>query len=230
MTDQVWCPPSWPPDEWAVVTMLFEEAFKTPPGQEWTNRKAKAYGTMLDAYQPAAVVAAVKRLAAAGQTFLPSVGDIIGAIRADLSAPSWTEAFEMIFGPRGALSVRLPRGSRPADEAERDRVLNQAIIERAAAQHEMVGAFVATQGPRRLRMLPIHDPDWGEKTRRDLGVEWDEFVDKADARRREGLPLLTPALAARRELGPARMDANRLLEAAGFPGTDAASTEQESRR
>jgi len=200
------CPPSWPAEAWALFEGMMEEVWVR--GEHWTTRKAKYYAPFLDGHEPDAVVAALQSLADGGQTFLPAVGEIIGAIHHDHAAPSWAEAFELIYGRDGCL-----RGPRRAtvELAGGEQARDDAIVARAEDKHPVLGAFVAAQTPKRLRMLRIDHEEYGELERRRLGEEWAEFADRADRRRREGLPLLTPALAQRTQLGPRRMNPAALL-------------------
>jgi hypothetical protein len=139
----------WTPDELEAFFFLVENAW---PG-EMTAENRAAWGTLLDPYQPADVVAALRRLLAEGRRFRPSVSEVIGAIRRDDTTPTFAEAYQLIFGRGGALS-RSP-----------------------VSVHPLVESFVARQGADRLRRLPIYDPEWGEKVRRDLEREWAQHVE-----------------------------------------------------
>lgn len=202
MSVGVFYPPSWPADEWDVFTLLVEEAWKG----EWTNRKAKAYGLLLDSYEPAAVIDALRSLAGKGGPFMPTVPEIIGAIVEDVTVPTWTEAFELL-GRATHAACRRGRGS--------DEQIQAAIVERLSSQHPYLAAFAGQVGAKRLRYAPFDDPDEGKWERKRLREEWDQFVERADGRRREGRPIELDAPARRRELtsGPRRLDSAALIGA-----------------
>jgi hypothetical protein len=84
--------------------------------------------------------------------------------------------------------VLLRRAMKAADAAQR------------LAERPIVASFVERQGWDRLRNLPLDDPDWGEKHRKDLEGAWDRHVEAFDGREvvalasggREGLRQLDP--------------------------------------
>lgn len=117
-------------------------------------------------------------------TFVPSAGELRHAARRDPSQPTFAEAFQLIFGPRGALRASVSRGGTQIydRESDRQRAEHEAIVDRAAQFHPLIGAFIVRQGIRRLRMLPVDDPDWGEKHRRDLQAAWERHVEAFDGR------------------------------------------------
>lgn len=180
--------------EWELIEGVLEECW---PG-EWTERTGPAYRLMLEGYDPAALVAALRALAARGQRFRPSAGDIIGALERDSGVPSWTEVFREVWGPRGVTSA--------ADEA--------AALRRAESVHPLVEGYVRLRGWDRLRRLAVDHEVWGEKIRREEEAEWSRFVERAlerDAaeygrlgpgRERAGLRRVDPlaAIGERREL------------------------------
>lgn len=199
-------PPGWSFDEWKHVLVLLRTWFVSRP-EDWTSDMLTGYAVGFADFAPGQVGTALRRLRdAPGKTFLPRVSEIADAVHTDRDDPSFAEAYELLFGQGGAVRARPTAGQRFADSSDRDRATDVAILQRAVAQHELLGAFVAAVTPRRLRLLPVDDPDYGELERRRLNEEWNDFVERADARRREGLPLLTASLAARRELGPGKPD------------------------
>jgi hypothetical protein len=206
-------PPAWDEGEWDGFLLLLREWWRARP-EDWTDRRVAALAIGLADFTAEQASGALRRLRDAGQKFPPNVGEIANAIHTNRDDPSFTEAYELLFGKGGAVRARPQPGQRFADSADRDRATDLAILQRAIAQHELVGAFVAAVTPKRLRLLPVDDPDYGELERRRLNEEWNDFVERADARRREGMPLLTAPLAERRELGPAKPN---YLAAIGAP-------------
>lgn len=200
-------PPGWRPEDWENVLLLLREWFVSKP-EDWTTNRLTGYALGLADFTAAQVGAALRRLRdAPGRTFLPRVSEIADAIHTDRSDPSFGEAFELLFGKGGCVHARPAAGVRYDGQTERDKATDLAILEKAIDQHELVGAFVAAVTPRRLRLIPIDDPEYGDLRREELRREWADFVERADARRREGMPLLTSALVAqRREIGPSKPD------------------------
>lgn len=202
------CPPSWGQTQWDSFTMLLREWWPEPT-ERWTERRVIGLALGVADFSAEQAGAALRRLRDAGQKFPPRVPEIANAIHVDRSAPSWTEAHALLFDrPDGVVHARIPVGARPVGEDERWELKSEAMLQRAAEHHEMIAAFVAAFGPRRLAYLPINDPEYGALELERLRVQWEEFVQRADARRREGMPLLTAPLHARREIagGPRRLD------------------------
>jgi hypothetical protein len=106
---------------------------------------------------PEAAVAALRRWP---DKWPPAAGELVCGALVDPAAPTFDEML---------LLVR-----RAAKTAEPEKYL--------AAQHPLVGSFVARQGWDRLRTLPVDCPDWGEKTRRELREAWDRHVETGERR------------------------------------------------
>lgn len=209
-------PPGWEVADWERVLLLLREWFVSKP-EDWTADRLTGYALGLADFTAEQVGEALRRLRdAPGKTFLPRVSEIADAIRTECSDPSWSEAYSLMFDkPGGVIHARAPRRVHPD---ERLAAIDTAVLERAEQLPDLVGAFVGAIGPRRLRLWPVDDLQYGRLEIQRLHEEWDEFVERADARRREGRPLLTAPLAARRELGPRRPDYIAALGAAPTPG------------
>ena len=168
---------SWDDETWTMFCALMRRGW---PG-EFTGADATAYRVLLDGTDPPQVVEALRRLLLRGQRFRPSAAELLGELRADPSRPTFAEAYRLIFGKGGVLRAR-PATTRWASERERLARFDDAARARAAGMHPLVAAFVDRQGLDRLRSLPLEDPDWGEKHRRDLEQQWDTHVEAFDGR------------------------------------------------
>ena len=190
---------SWSPDQWDVFAGLLDRGW---PG-ELEPAGENAYRVLLDDCEPEALVAALKRLLHRGQRFRPSAAELLAEARRDPSAPTFDEAYVLIFGPRGVLAARPSRAA--LQEARDPRAAhNEAALERAQELHPLVYSFVARQGAERLRLLPLADPQYGELRRKELREAWDAHVEAAEGREvaalasgagREGLRRLDPLVA-----------------------------------
>jgi hypothetical protein len=188
----------WDDQTWAMFCALMHRGW---PGA-FTEEDALAYRVLLDGVDPAEAVGALRRLLHRGARFRPSAAELLGELHADPTRPTFAEAYQLIFGPRGVLRARIV-GGRWDNEADRRAAHRQAIEERAAGVHPLVGAFVMRQGIDRLRTLPLEDPQWGEKHRRDLERAWEQHVEAFDGREvaalaagsRDGLRQLDPLAA-----------------------------------
>lgn len=146
---------TWTEDKWAALFDLLDNGW---PG-ELTEDAAAAYRTLLDGLEPETVVTGLRRLLVQGQRFRPSAAELIGASRKDPSRPTFDEAYRLMFGPGGA-AMRDPRDG----------------------IHPLVVSFVQRQGAERLRTLPLEDPEWGEKHRRDLEQAWNRHTEAMEGR------------------------------------------------
>ena len=152
---------TWTPEQWDVFCGLVEEGW---PG-EFDDDAARSWRVLLDGTSPLAAIEALRRLLYSGRKFYPrpAVSDLLAEIRKDASQPTFDEALLLI---RRALMATYTDGE---------------ASERLSPQ-PLVAAFASRQGVARLRTLPIDDPDWGEKTRRELREAWDRHVDAFDGR------------------------------------------------
>jgi hypothetical protein len=188
----------WSTSTWAAFCALIDEAW---PGSFDQHAEA-SYRTALDAYDPALVVRALQVLITSGQKFRPSVPELVAAIRSDPTRPTFEEALTLIFSPGGVLHARPDRRALAmyASERERFAICNQAMLDRAAQFHPLIGSFVARYGLERLRMLPVDDPQWGNKHRADLERAWERHVAATDGR--EALALASGRKGELRALDP----------------------------
>jgi hypothetical protein len=171
-------------DPWDAIGYLLENGW---PG-EFDDGAQAAYRTLLDGYQPEQIVAALRSLVRRGGRFRPSVSEIAAELNADPGRPTWSEAYRLLFGQRGFLTVRP----------------EEAALRRANDRHPLLAAFIRQEGYERLTMLPVHDPDWGEKTRRDLERAWERLEERADHRAAAGMAI--DAVGRRQQIGPHRPD------------------------
>lgn len=156
-------------EQWDAIGLLLENGW---PG-EFTDEAQATYRTLLEDYDPSAILAALKLLVRKGGTFRPSVSEIAAALNADPGRPTWSEAYRLLFGQRGFLTVRPEKS---------------ALIQ-AGDRHPLLAAFIVQEDYERLRMLPVHDPDRGEMVRRQLERSWERMEQRADDRQAAGLPL-----------------------------------------
>lgn len=150
---------TWSDDQWAVFCACIAEWW---PG-EFTNGARSAWRIALDAVEPEAAMVTAKRLLLAGEKFRPSCSSFLFAVRRDPSRPTFDEALLLL---RRALS---------RTDTDRDALS-------ALGSQPLVAAFAQRQGIPRLRTLPIDDPPWGEKHRRELRESWVAHVEAFDGR------------------------------------------------
>lgn len=188
---------SWTSDEWDTFVHLLASAWHGHLDDE----TAAAWRLLLDGLALEEAVATLRRLLADGRPHRPSVSEFLAAARADPGRPTFAEAYQLIFGPRGILRARPAGRQAFADAGEQRRAETEAAVARAAELHPLVGGFVRSQGLPLLRRLPIDDPEWGHKHRGDLERAWGAFVAAHDGREvaalaagtgREGLRQLDP--------------------------------------
>jgi hypothetical protein len=178
-------------DQWIGVCSLLEHGF---PG-EFSDAARVSYRLLLDDFEPGQVVDAVKLLVRKGGTFRPSASEIAGAITADPSTPTFTEALRDL---RRALSVRQDYFAK-ADEKER--VCVEWLEQHS---HDLVARFFEAQSYGRLSVLPIDDPDYGQLEIKRLREDWGQFVGRAEERMAAGLPAGTGTR--RQQLAPHKPD------------------------
>jgi hypothetical protein len=167
----------WTQETWGLFFDLLDKGWPghLDPGAD------RAYQLLLDGTDPDRVVQGLRRLLHRGARFRPSAAEILDAGRQDPGRPTFAEATRLIFGARGVLQAR-PEVRRYNDAGERDRLYNEAALERAAGMHPLIGAFIQAQGLDRLRALNLQDPEYGELRRRELEAEWDALVERIDDR------------------------------------------------
>ena len=136
--------------EWEAVTLLFEEAF----AGEWTDRKSAAYRMLLDDYTGQQVLVAVRKVVRSGKPWVPAVPEIVAAIDADPSLPTWLEVRSALFG----------------SASERRRA--------AHSMHPALEAFVGhLGGPVEVSRIPVHCPDRGQWEVKRLEAAWKAHVE-----------------------------------------------------
>jgi hypothetical protein len=183
---------TWTDETWLGFCALLDEAW---PGS-FDPDAERAYRVLLDDLEPGAAIGALRRLLYGGQRFRPSVAELLAAIRKDPSRPTFEEAWTLIEESMGCCA-RGPFISEAAmhraDDVEFLRDLNH--------RNPLVRSFVERYGVRRIQELPINDPQWGEKTRRELREAWERHVEASEGREvaalasgegREGLRQLDP--------------------------------------
>lgn len=174
---------TWTTNKWDVFVAVLQRGFAAR--DPFTQDDADVYRLLLDDVNPEDAIRAVRELVAEGQEFRPKPGAITARVRNDASRPTFAEAYELIFGRGGVLRAQPARKPGPqvySSERERQQAFNDAAVERAKTMHPLVAAFVIRQGIDRLRNLPLEDPDWGDKTRRELEQAWDQHVEAFEDR------------------------------------------------
>jgi hypothetical protein len=172
----------WSDSQWRSFCLLVEQGW---PGEFGAATRA-AWRTLLDGYEPATCIQALRSLIAKGGTFRPSVSELVGEIAADATAPTFEEAVQMLYGPGGIMFAR-PAVTRWASEHERRALADSAIAQRAMQTHPLLAAFVESVGVEHLRALSLDDPDWGAAARRGLAREWEAFTERAHQRQAAAL-------------------------------------------
>jgi hypothetical protein len=184
-------------DEYETICLLIEEGW---PG-DFNDTAAAAWRVFLDDYEPAQVLVALKALVAKGGTFRPSVAEVVAQIRQDPSRPTPEEAYTMIYGPRGVMRARAKANQSYANEAAMIGAHDDAKVQRAFELHPLLGAFVERYGIRRLALLEVDSPEYGEIKRRELREAWERHCEAfegrevaaiARGRRPDGLGRLDP--------------------------------------
>lgn len=155
---------------------------------EWSEAKERGWHVMLDSYPVENLMFALHKIVQNGKPYMPTVPEIIVAMQPETQLPSWAEAYRHIRSNlSGRSSETLP----------------------------IVKGFIEAAGRDRLRMMPLDDPDWGHEHVKRLKNEWTDFVDRWQARQREGRAL--EAAGVRKQVtGPQKMNVTELL---GIPNT-----------
>lgn len=175
--------------EWETIEALLENGW---PG-DFTEAQGDAYRVFLATHSAEALLEALQTLAQTGSTFRPSASEIVQAVNRDPGCPTFDEAYQLLFGRRGAVLA----GS------------HHAAIAAGDEAHPMVGAFIRAQGYDRLRLLPLDDPDWGGAERRRLEEAWDRHLEACERRLATGRAL--ESMGRREQIGPRKLDPLALL-------------------
>ena len=183
-------------DEWDSICLLLDKGFKWR--EPFAEVQAGVYRTLLEGHSADEVLTVIRALVARGQVFGPTPGEIVAEMRSDPSAPTFIEAYALIYGRRGILRAR-PNVTTFADEGERGRAYRAAQRARAATMHPLVADFCERYGYDRLELLEVNDPTWGDAKRRELEGAWNTHVERLGERG-------VRAIAERRGDGLARLD------------------------
>lgn len=175
-------------EEWDACSFLLENGW----GGKWDDSRDDAYFTLLRGLDAADVLAAIQVLVEEGREYLPAAAEIASRARSLSSPPmpSWAEAWEQI-------EAALIKG---CDEDQ--------AVERLNSIHPLLGPFVRVAGWKTLQTTEFYDHEYGAVRVRDLEARWNEFVERAEERVRQGRALE----AAGRPNGlPTRLDATAVL-------------------
>lgn len=152
--------------DWTAIAGLLDKAWK---GSLDTDA-AEVYRTFLDDYDPRVIVAALRRLQRTGCPYLPAVAEIVALVDPSPPQPTFDEALRLIA------TVHRARPPYPGHAITSDET-TAAKQARLRELPPVVQAFVDRQGLDRLANLPLDDPQWGEKHRRDLEHAWDRHIE-----------------------------------------------------
>lgn len=146
-------------DEWAAITAVLEDWWKS----DWQPRKASTYALALQTEPFEVVSAALRKLAENGSPWMPTVPEILAAIRHDPALPTWTELEGWLWHTPGRR--RGPIGEHPA-----------------------VKAWIASQGGlERLNQVPVHCPNEGPWRRKELAQSWADHTRVTDEREQHAI-------------------------------------------
>ena len=196
---------NWTDEQWDGFVALVASSWR----QEFPEAERKAWRILLDETPAETAMLGLKRLLLEGREWRPAVSELLKAARHDPSRPTFSEAYQLIFGHGGAIRACVAGGTVVyRNDGDRARTEREAILVRAGELHPLIRPFIERQGVDRLRTLPLDDPEWGEKHRRDLEAAWDRHVEAFDGR--EVAAIASGARDGLRQLDP--------LAALGLPG------------
>jgi hypothetical protein len=164
-------------DEWNGLSLLLAKGFKwkVPFGNAADER---AYRILLDGIEPEQIAGVLRSFVARGQVFGPTPGEIVAELRSDPSAPTFEEAYRLIYGPGGVLRARPAYAGAGSITATS---LDRAAYDRATELHPLVSQFVHRCGLARLRALEV-DGEYGELVRKDLKRAYEDLTAALDGR------------------------------------------------
>jgi hypothetical protein len=206
------------PDDWKLVATALLGSWPSQVAA-WGREALAAYMAELAARGVTSEAALLAiRSCPAEQRFPPSAPELAALARRDPSAPTFEEMLRLWKLARKA----RPLESRFDNEAHMLSARNDAAMARAFELHPLVGSFVERFGVGRLRMLPLDDPDWGEKRKADLREAWDRHCEAMEGRevaavaagRRDGLRAFDPLAVL--GAGPLPKELHVELEPRGF--------------
>jgi hypothetical protein len=150
--------------EWAVLSTVIENSW----AGDWDGRKAGVYYDMLRSYDAVEVRDAIHSLVQLGQKWRPSVAEVVAAINAayDVPIPAWRETWQVILTALG----------------KRDEEMAREMLDDC---HPLLPAFIDTCGWTELRQRPFFG-EYGSIEQDRFRKEWEEFVDVARVRLRQG--------------------------------------------
>lgn len=154
-------------DEWDEVEYLMLNAF-----DDFDKDRSAAYFTFLQRFSKDEVVASLHRLVQSGQKWRPKLGELADAIQANRAPalPSWATVYFALYEAPATRVTRLTEyGSRKATEKQ----VIEALYEQV---HPWVAEWVTVQTVKRLCLLPVDDPEYGQLERKRLMENWDAFV------------------------------------------------------
>lgn len=174
------------PDEWESIALLLDKGFKWR--EPFGVAQSTTYRVLLDGHAAEQIAGALRVLVGRGQVFGPTPGEIVSLIRSDPSKPTFEEAYQLIYGPRGILWGRSN---------------GQAAEFARSSMHPLVGSFAVRYGIERLRLLEVDHEDYGPLRRKELQAAWDRHAEATEGRnlaslmspRRGELGLLDPLAA-----------------------------------
>lgn len=184
---------SWQPDDWEAFCALIAISW---PG-DFTDADRNGWRILLDGIDPQQAIEALKRLLHSGRKFYPrpAVSDLLAELRSDPSQPTFDEALVLLLRSFRARPERMIFDH----EGEQLAAEDEASLQLLRDAHPLVASFAERQGIRRLKELPLGDPEWGEQRRRELRDAWDRHLEATDGREiaalasgREGLRQLDP--------------------------------------
>lgn len=153
-------------DEWETIALLVDNCWRG----EFNEVQSSSYFTLLQQFSHGEVMAGLQLLIERGKPFVPSVPEIVEAIRS-LQAPvlpSWSEVW-------GAMPLALKQ--RTDDEA------TEVMREKCG---KVAAAFIRSEGIQRLKYVEFFDPQYGNHRVRELQQRWTEFADRSVQRLRNG--------------------------------------------
>lgn len=166
-------------EQWDAIALLLDKGFKWK--EQFGDAQLTTYRILLDGYDEEQIAGALRILVARGQVFGPTPGEIVALIRSDPSAPTFIEAYRLIFGHKGILAAK-PAERWFADAGEMGRAHRQAQRARAGEMHPLVASFVERYGYTRLEELELNDPEYGDAKRRELERQWDAHCEATEGR------------------------------------------------
>lgn len=155
---------AWTQEQWEPFVSILRHGFVAK--DRLTEAEENVYAVLLDKVDPAGAVQALTEMVLAGRALRPKPGEIVAAMRADPSTPTFEEMFALLFSQRGALAARGIEGTRA----------------RLVGMHPLVVAFAERHGIQRLKELPVHDPDTGHWRCDELKEWWTDHLEASAQR------------------------------------------------